>query len=44
LISFGPKIISSSEAEFKIDHALSALSKEISKNDGKAHAALFRTH
>lgn len=27
---------------FKIDHALSALSKEISKNDGKAHAALFR--
>ena len=42
MISFRSKIISSSEAVFKIDHAMSALSKEISKNDGKAHAALFR--
>jgi len=42
LISFRLKIISSSEAVFKIDHAFSALSKEISKNDGKAHTALFR--
>lgn len=42
MISLRPKIISSSEALFKIDYALSALPKEISENDGKAHAALLR--